>query len=940
MRKLFTLRNRRKIILAAVFSVIAFVGFAQSYEIQRIKEQLADHPQQDTFRVNRLNAIGNSMVRLSSDQLAKIADEALFISRKLKYTTGEGYALMVKARANYYAGNIEAGKTLLTQADSIARENNDQTLQIWVLSRFSGCYDEQDNKRSLDYALKAEKAAEKVGNTALLSWMENTVATEYISMSNCSQGLEQTVKALKSGEESNCGDCIVQAYLKLGLIYSLIGDFDISNQYYQKYQEGAEKLGYSKSITSVAFVDIGENYRLTGKYPEALKAYRSDLTNDLNIYNRPISESNIADVYVRMDSLEPAFQYAFKSLDETRKNGDVTDQGWIFGILSRAYLKKKMPDSALYYGRLGMEASDKSGALEFMRDNSLALSNAYAFKKDFDDAYKYHIRYISYRDSMVNNEIKNKAEVIDNNYNMEKKEGQIALLSQQKKAQQTFLVGVSVVLLLILGLAVVLLRSNRSKKKANVLLQMQKAEIDSKASELATQKESLQKSHDNVEKLAEVGRKITSSLSVEKIIGTVYDNVNALMDAAVFGIGIYNEKMRRLEFPSTYENGQALPFYSNDVDDKNRFGSVCFKSGKEIIIGNLDKEFKDHLQEVATPDEGGQPDSLIFLPLITKDKKLGVITVQSFRGNAYSDYQLYMLRNIATYTAIAIENAESYEFLNEAMSSLKSTQSQLIHSEKMASLGELTAGIAHEIQNPLNFVNNFSDVNMEMITELTEEINNGNFVEAKNIARDLKANEEKINHHGRRADSIVKGMLLHSQKSAGEKEPTDINALCDEYLRLSYHGIRAKDKAFNSEMKLDLGTGVEKINIIPQDIGRVFLNLYNNAFYAVNEKKKLLNGTFTPIVSVSTRRHGNGVAITVSDNGNGIPQNLIEKIFQPFFTTKPTGSGTGLGLSQSYDIIKAHGGEIKVDTEEGSGTKFVVGLPDKEFENFATSAER
>jgi signal transduction histidine kinase len=263
-----------------------------------------------------------------------------------------------------------------------------------------------------------------------------------------------------------------------------------------------------------------------------------------------------------------------------------------------------------------------------------------------------------------------------------------------------------------------------------------------------------------------------------------------------------------------------------------------------------------------------------------------------------------------------------------ALSELKATQKQLIQSEKMASLGELTAGIAHEIQNPLNFVNNFSEVNTELINELTNELNTGNKEEAISIAKDIKENEEKINHHGKRADAIVKGMLQHSRKSTGVKEPTDINALCDEYLRLSYHGLRAKDKSFNAEIKTDFDESIGKINIVPQDIGRVLLNLFNNAFYAVNEKKKLLVNSYQPIAEVKTRRINNKVEIIVSDNGNGIPQNIIDKIFQPFFTTKPTGEGTGLGLSLSYDIVKAHGGEIKVETKENEGTEFIIQLPD------------
>ena len=273
------------------------------------------------------------------------------------------------------------------------------------------------------------------------------------------------------------------------------------------------------------------------------------------------------------------------------------------------------------------------------------------------------------------------------------------------------------------------------------------------------------------------------------------------------------------------------------------------------------------------------------------------------------------------------QKQKANKVLETTLINLKSTQSQLIQSEKMASLGELTAGIAHEIQNPLNFVNNFSEVNKELMAEMNEEIEKGNYDEVKLIVKDITANEEKINHHGKRADAIVKGMLQHSQSSTGQKEPTDINKLVDEYLRLSYHGLRAKDNTFNATLKTDYDESIGNINIIPQDIGRVILNLITNAFYVVDEKKKQLPNGYEPTVSVSTRKLDNIIELTVIDNGNGIPQKILDKIFQPFFTTKPTGQGTGLGLSLAYDIVKAHGGELKVETKEGEGSKFIITLP-------------
>jgi len=262
--------------------------------------------------------------------------------------------------------------------------------------------------------------------------------------------------------------------------------------------------------------------------------------------------------------------------------------------------------------------------------------------------------------------------------------------------------------------------------------------------------------------------------------------------------------------------------------------------------------------------------------------------------------------------------------LKKSLEDLKSTQIQLIQSEKMASLGELTAGIAHEIQNPLNFVNNFSEVNSELIGEMEVEIDKGNLDEAKMIAGAIRENQQKINHHGKRADSIVKGMLLHSRSSGGVKELTDINALADEFLRLSYHGLRAKDKSFNATLKSDFDSSIGHIRIVSDEIGRVILNLLNNAFYAVSEKRKMNPVGYEPTVSISTLRIGNQVEIKVGDNGNGIPQNILDKIFQPFFTTKPTGMGTGLGLSMSYDIVKAHGGELKVESADGAGVVFII----------------
>jgi signal transduction histidine kinase len=311
---------------------------------------------------------------------------------------------------------------------------------------------------------------------------------------------------------------------------------------------------------------------------------------------------------------------------------------------------------------------------------------------------------------------------------------------------------------------------------------------------------------------------------------------------------------------------------------------------------------------------------------------------------AIVDFKLDRTEKVKKTTAILLEETieelekkrqaveESKNALQQSLEDLKAAQAQLIQSEKMASLGELTAGIAHEIQNPLNFVNNFSELGRELIDDMKVAMAEGDYQTVAEIANDLSGNLEKINHHGRRADSIVKGMLQHSRTSSGQKELTDINTLCDEYLRLAYHGIRAKEKDFNAKIVTEFDPSLPKVAIIPQDIGRVILNLLNNAFYAVHERTKTTakesGADYQPLVGLRTRNTGNWVYIIVEDNGNGIPGIIRDKIFQPFFTTKPTGQGTGLGLSLSYDIVtKGHGGELTLETSEGTGTTFSVKLP-------------
>jgi len=357
-----------------------------------------------------------------------------------------------------------------------------------------------------------------------------------------------------------------------------------------------------------------------------------------------------------------------------------------------------------------------------------------------------------------------------------------------------------------------------------------------------------------------------------------------------------------LSFSKTHRPDSAYTYLQWAVAIKDSL----YSSAKTKQVQGIIAREQSRLQQMES-DRIDFQNKLRLYSLISGFVILGIVTFLLYRNNRQK------------------QNAN--KILETTLTNLKSTQSQLIQSEKMASLGELTAGIAHEIQNPLNFVNNFSEVNRELVDELQQELKAGKIDDAIEISNDIKANEEKINHHGKRADAIVKGMLQHSRSNSGLKELTDINKLTDEYLRLAYHGMRAKDKSFNVTMKTDFDETIGNINIIPQDIGRVLLNLITNAFYAVDEKKKSGTENYEPAVFVVTKKLTDKIEISVSDNGNGIPQKVMDKIFLPFFTTKPTGQGTGLGLSLAYDIVKAHGGELTVTTSEQGGAAFNIQLP-------------
>jgi len=822
--------------------------------------------------------------------------------------------------------NLHAQTNVTDSLKQLLKTETKDTIRVNLLVNLAITYQYSKTDTALLLAQQALSLSKKTDFTKGEALSLNRIGSIFNITGNYPRALKLNLEALKKCEALRDKEGIARALANIGNVYGSQGDYRQSINYTSKALAISESIHDQSSIL-YRIVNLGNNYEKLNMLDSAKYYTNQALDVAMPQKNKIVigtALNNLGNIYSKMGNDAAAMRNYKSGIPYLKEVA--FDQALCETYLGMAKLFQKSgnKDSTLYYAKLSLATAQKDRLTSNVMDASNFLTGYYTSMNNVDSAFVYQSAMIAAKDSLFNQDKQRAIQSLSFDEATRQQEIKDAKVEAQTQMKFNLLAGG---LLALLVVAFLLFRNNRQKRKANLLLQQQKEEIDANAQELAKQKT-------DVEQLEEIGKKITSSLSVEDIIGTVYNNVNSLMDAKVFGIGIYNEALKTIEFPATYENGAVLPSYSNSIEDKNRLSATCFNEGKEIVMGNVDEQHKDYMQNIPNPIVGDQAVSLIYLPLMAKGKKLGVITVQSFQQNAYGDYHLYMLRNIAIYAAIALENAASYTQLNESMLHLKETQKQLVQSEKMASLGELTAGIAHEIQNPLNFVNNFSDVNQELLTEMKEELTNGNGQEAIAIASDVIENSKKINHHGKRADAIVKGMLQHSRSSTGQKEPIDINTFSDEFFRLSYHGLRAKDKSFNATMKSDFDESIGKINIIPQNMGRVILNLFNNAFYAVGEKQKSEGGKlnaerqkYEPTVSVTTKKIDGHISIHVKDNGNGIPPNVVDKIFQPFFTTKPTGEGTGLGLSLAYDIIKAHGGELKVESEEGEGSEFVIQLP-------------
>ena len=704
--------KRQKILLNIFFLCLSVLGFAQNNYIDSLK-LLVSKAGNDTNKVKNLLLLSKEYISTSPDDAIKYSNEAKDLSEQLQYTAGLAFAQK----------NI--GMVYYNQTKYV------ETIEHWTQSY-----------------LLFDSIGDKINEALLL----NNIGSVYMNQGDDPKALEYYFKSLQIAEQSHDDHKKAMALGNIGTIYSNNKfTYDKAIDYYLKALTLSEKFN-DKNITGGLLVNIGETYMNRNKDDSALYYFKKSLDAYANTENIPYSLNDIGKIYTREGNYAMAKSYHEQALAFAKKLELQLDIAQSYLGLATNYFKNGKYSNALDAYKNAEATANKINLKRELRDAYHGLALTYAALKDFSQAFTYQTLFTNIKDTLFNLDVAQKVNNLQTNFDIQKKQGQIDILTRDQS--------------------------------------LQKLEI-----------------------------------SRQKFV-------------------------------------------------RNTFAF-----------------------------------SLVFVFIIM-----------------FILYKLY--RKVKRRTIQ----------LRRSLEELKSAQTQLIQSEKMASLGELTVGIAHEIQNPLNFVNNFSEVNTELVEEMREEIKKGNIEEVNAISDAIRDNQQKITHHGKRADAIVKNMLQHSRVNKGESELVDINALADEYLRLSYQGFRSKDKslpggqaAFNATIQTNFDSKIGKTSIIPQDIGRVFLNFFNNAFYAMNEKKKQSAGEYTPIISVSTKKltdksHNYRVEIRVKDNGVGIPREILDKIYLPFFTTKPTGEGTGLGLSISYDIIKSHGGELKLNTKEGEFTEFIIKL--------------
>jgi len=851
--------------------------------------------------VQKINALNDEAWQVHDTEPKtglKLSSEAKELSEKYNYRRGMAYAIRNMGVSHRYLSNLEKALSLSAQA----------------MEQFIELDDKSGESQSLV-----------------------SIGAIYYYMGDYDQGLDYFLRGLQLGEGIDQKESMAYAYNGAGYIYSIQGDNEKGLNFLEKALNLSRSIE-NFSLQSSILESIATLYLNDGRIDKAHQTFTecqklSEEKNDKR--NLGYALFGIGEVLLQKNKLEEAKDSFLKSLKTYRDFGYKVGEAQSLLFLGKVCLLQGSDESETYLMESLEVAEDiKAKASIYMVHETLA--EFYEDKEDIHSFVKHYKLYHKYKSEVYKEEQELKHKYQNIKFEMDK---------LQKEAE--------------------------INRLTNVVMKEKNAELEKKTLEL-------EKSYESVSVLSKIGRDITSTLDLDTILNTVYENVNQLMDATVFGVGIYNEEEGAIEYQLSVEEGKRYQPYKRTMSDKTQLAVWCIENNKEVFINDIDKEFSSYLEDIdltmlktASLEDGSKPktpNSLIYLPLQVKEKIIGLVSIQSFEKNKYQKHHLEILKTLASYTSAALYNAKSYETLQGTLNELKSTQDQLIQAEKLASLGQLTAGIAHEIKNPLNFVNNFSELSVELVEEIRHEVrrmtaDGGPEVGLSHdtdlileILDDIEANLKTIHKHGSRADSIVKSMLQHSSGGSGKMEPNDLNNLAREFVNLSFHGMRAGEEPINVDLKYDLDASIGNVPLIAEDFSRVIVNLTNNAFDAMREKlsetsnvkgkKSPLEGSggaersrgvsavedYHPQLMVRTKRTDGSVTIEIEDNGPGIPDEIKNKILQPFFTTKKGTQGTGLGLSITNDIIKAHGGSMGIKSSPGKGTTFTIHL-EKGIEN-------
>ncbi|MCG8320779.1 MAG: ATP-binding protein [Cytophagales bacterium] len=785
-------------------------------------------------------------------------------------------------------------------------------------------------KDALHYFDKCLNLTRKYNTTRQATLMEKTVLMNkgiiYRTLLDYKNSNKNFYEALSIWVARGKPEEIANIYNKIGKNYMAIGDLESARNSFRQALSTAKD---SQNNQFVAYInkELSEIYKKLGDDKNALECYQS------------YARANDAYLMEQNKKQEELLQQQYKiNIAETDKKLAIAERE-----IKEIELEKKRNENALLRREreLLKQKEDLQKALLLnehaektkARQELIILEQQYELDKKNKDN-----KLLQQRDSIRSLEVEKIA------LEEKQKEQQLALLKEkaynqqlildEQRAREGFFNGIFVALAIIVFLA---LRSYLVKKKANKILARQNKEIQ-------TQRDQLEQAYYNLKQLSEIGKNITSNLSIGRIIETVFRNVSPLMDASVFGVGLYNEQTKCLEFPGLKEKGETIIMISYDIRDKRRLAVRCFEDKKAIFVNDFQNEFKQYIEEIPPSVTGTSSSSIIYLPLIVKEKAIGVITVQSFKKNAYSEYHLNILRNLAVHTAIALENAANYGQIKDktiklenTLKDLKAAQAQLIQSEKMASLGQLTAGIAHEINNPINFVyagidglNTSLDALMEIlnkyeeieefekldnIVDILQEINRLKdklyFEETKESVHDLI---NAIRDGAQRTAEIVEGLRNFSRINETELKKVNVHKGIESSLVL----LNSKINQHQITVTKTYDPNAPDINCYPGQLNQVFMNLISNAIEAIEGGGE---------IRIASRNLEDYMVISIKDNGVGMSKEMMDKIFDPFFTTKDLGKGTGLGLSISFGIIEKHKGRLEVKSKPGMGSTFSIYLP-------------